>query len=651
MKYDLLHILLVFAFSVSTAFSQEASEVRLQLSFADGKSVFKTGETVPVKLAFTAEKGGYIVNTHVDWADTTQDDVIISPDTGVNHWKSEHMRGAAYATDVASIAKLSGEPVIVEMPLTDFFRFDNPGKYSIKFVTRRVSFGSFGDIAYKPITVTSNPIEFEIVPMTEDEEQEIVNRLSREFEAAGGWQEQTKIAERLADLTGDASAREKVSLFLSPKAASSGNIYGALRKGLFKSRNRPLVISLLEAAFRDVNREVNHSLIHTLTELRFKSTPPETGSVDPKPRNFFSAPDPEYQRIKQAYIDELIESLPSRTAKSLTTTSIAILQNVPRENPQAEPLKKVRAILLKEFDNLHILDREYLLRAFWKELRDPSLTPAIEKMLNDNSYDPMYRMNVRGTTIERLIEVDKSRARPHVINELRDSQSLIDVEVLGKLDDKFLPAADDALFEQIRGLSGTDQPVFLRAKTLRAARFSTAKHYLALLDIYKLYADKWWADSRGALLGYLARHNDKEAVPLIEKELERTERGHEFNLLIGLTRVSYSDGMNKILLRQLNGGDPETAGTAAYLITKHGDKAGAEAVRARLKEWVNEWKDRRADLDSPAADQPLSSQAMFQINMIVSLLNAKSLKLTESQKSEIKQSCLTVKCREHFRLR
>lgn len=650
-------LLFVVLFVLSTdIFPQTTTDnVEVRLSLADGKTVYRMGETIRLMLSFTANRDGYTLDQHTSKPAPSLDEVILSPSAGVFEWAKEYRRGAPYYNDVIINAKLSAAPTDLTLLLNNFVRFDKPGKYSVKVKTKRVSTGDYTEKNWSQLSLTTDEVNFEIKEMSEAEEEQEVKRLSALLDASGDWREQTKIAEQLSNLTGDASTREKVRRFFTSQSVSPGNYHGEIRWGLFIARNRALVIKLLEDALRDTNREANHTLLGMLSSLRQLQEEANLPITDIVPKGFFGENNERYLKIQQAYLKELVESLARRTGKNRTTTAIAILQSLPRENPPLDTLGKVREILLKEFDNLDILDREYLLSAYWEKLRDPMLLPSIERMLTDKNLPQTYSYNVRTTAIKRLIELDKLKARPFVVAEIHNPISFIDVDVLSSLDDKFLPEVDDALLEQIRetGQLKTKNRdyVLLRQKTLLAARYATAKIYDGLLEVYKSYGDQWFADAKGSLLGYFARHNDKEAIPLIEQALAKLGSGYESSFFSDLTKMNYPKGVDDFLRKHLAGDDSEAVSNAAYLMSKYGTEANKKLIQARYNRWLKEWSGRGAEPDAEETDAKINYQAMFQINMIEALIRAEAWKLPDAEIERLKQSCITEKCRQHFRIR
>src|SRR5262249_14661227 len=192
--------------------------------------------------------------------------------------------------------------------------------------------------------------------------------------------------------------------------------------------------------------------------------------------------------------------------------AITILTNLPNEPDWAsQMLNAARKVILQEFDNLPPYDQEYLLRVYWNKLRDPSLKLALERILMEERHP--WVSNIRTSALKHLMELDLERSRSFVVTELRDPDSLVEIEVLEALKDETLPEAAAALLEQIRRhapLKESRDSVLLRHKTLLAARYASPVIYEGLMEVYQTWGAKWEPDARGGLLGYLARHNEAQ---------------------------------------------------------------------------------------------------------------------------------------------
>src|SRR4029077_19198535 len=117
------------------------------------------------------------------------------------------------------------------------------------------------------------------------------------------------------------------------------------------------------------------------------------------------------------------------------------------------------------------------------------------------------------TALKRLSELDQVRARPFVVLDISDTNSLLYDEAFDNYKEAALPEVDQPLLADITkyGQSHVVGPdsVRLRNKCLLAARFATVAIYDQLMNVYKTNGSRWEWNSRAILLGYFARYNPK----------------------------------------------------------------------------------------------------------------------------------------------
>jgi hypothetical protein len=414
--------------------------------------------------------------------------------------------------------------------------------------------------------------------------------------------------------------------------------------GLFIARNRALVFQLLEDAMRDPSVPVTSSLLYTLAKIRlFRESSGLPEKPLPSTSTLSAYGDPKLNAIQDAYVGELAASLGKRSGKSQTTTALTILTRLPKNSDAAAPvLQEVRRILLDQFDNLHPYDQEYLLRQSWDQMRDPGLTPAIKKILKSSE---VASKGIHNTALLRLIEIAPAEARPFVIAEILDPASLVDLDTLKRLSDSTLPEIDAPLLDQIRRLSSSKRNydvTYLRHKTALAARYASVSIYPDLMELYQRSGAALPLEAKAGLFAYFARYNEQEALPLIEQALSEVEPGQDFNLLPDLARLYYSEGIDDLLRKRLEGDEPRAVSTAAWLMSKYGPPSDEKIIEARLNRWRKEWSNR-------AAEAQTNLQGTAERELVLALIHATSWKATPERAKELGQSCVTDHCRQSVR--
>ena len=639
MKTNLFTLALLMLSFVGGASAQGPTPPGLtaKLSFAENKSVYRMGEPIKLVMEFTAAREGYTVETLSDRGQEGGDTIVIFPENGVVHWLDELNDNRTYMRDMSSSASLDRSPARVEIILNDTLRFDVPGTYTIRVNTRRVT-PPFSLVRHaRPLFLSTNPVSFEIQPMSEADEVKEVKRLTDLLDAKRDWRNDEEFAKLFSYLTGDPSTREKVRRFLSPEERS-GNYNSHISHGLFIARNRDLALKLIEAGMRDPNIPVSWTILNVAVRLKTLLT----RGVTPKPVEVATATlvpgeGPGSSEIRDAYIIELAGSLGKRTGNSHTTTAMTIFTSLPKDS-QDTSVREARRILLQQFDTLHPHSQELLLRMHWDQLRDPALIPSLKKMLAA----PGPGQPVRADALKRLMELAPDEARAFVIAEIRDPRSLVDPAILGALKDKSLPEVDAPLLELIRTrLRSTNiaERWLANFKIQLLARYATDSIYQELMQLYQETGEKLPVESRGGMLAYFAKHNEREALALIEQATSQEQTSQDFQVLNDVTKHYYSDAIGGLLKKQMESDDPMRASQAAYLIGLHGFPEDEKVLEARLKRWREDWTGRVAEADT-------QQQGQIERELIHALINGKSWKLQSERVRELRASCITKLCKD-----
>ena len=632
----LIFVALFSCVNLAGAQTSAPADVHVKLVLADKRDVYRVGEQIRLTLEISADREGYYVETAPDGATVGNDVVVVSPDTGITHWLDELQDNRPVPRHAYGISDLGTRTETIEIILNDTLRFDSPGRYTVSVTTRRVS----RNPNPPGFPLTTNTVAFEIQPMSDADEEKEVKRLSELLNRRRDSASVAEVTRQLSFLTGDPSTREKLRRFVSSEPADRGE---SMYTGLFIARNRMLVLKSLEAALRDPNVPATTTMIAAATRLKTMLT----HGIREKPADgitwFLEAPEnPLAAEICEGYIVELAAGLAKRTGSNQTTTALTILTFLQKDGQTTSNpgLPEVSRILVQRFDTLQPYTKEWLLREHGKLLDDPALLPSLKKILSAAS--DSTSKNFRGTALKRLMELAPDEARPYVIAEIRDVNSLVDPAILAGLKDESLPELEVTLLDQIRSLSSLSQSkdfVYLKFKTQLLVRFATKNIYGDVMELYRRVGNTLRVDSRAGLLAYFGRHNDEEVIPLIEQALFDVKSGQGPILLRDLTALYYSESVGTLLKKLLETDDVSQASNAAYLIGVHGLSGDEQVLEARLKRWRELWRDRVTEADA-------ERQGLIERELIRALINGKSWKLSNIRANELRRSCLTKLCKD-----
>jgi hypothetical protein len=625
--------LLVLAFLGRTA--AQAVPVEAKLTIVGDKTTFRAGETIWLNLSYTSPTAGFKV---VDGG-TRSDKVIVSPTTGLFDVVKDYYFGEEPASDSFTITDISDKFQPIKICLNSYYRFDNPAEYTVRLVTRRVVQRKINEDARKytePVEITTNPITFKIVPMSNDDEAAEAKRLSLAIDQASDLKTKTELAEELANLPGDGAVPVKVSHFLKTRSEPGNGYAGALFTGIFISRNRSLVITELEAALNDISRPLDFEVLSLVSSVRARreiaaSSRPyvRRNSYEPGPED----PDDPFAKAERYYEKLVIDSLPKRQGKSLYESAYTLLRTR-RDRLVPELKAALRTIVLKNFDSLDMFSREDLLGYNWPEIKDVSLVPSIELMLKDKSYPPYGRINVQGTALKRLNELNAEKARQYMALGMKDQDFILYDEVLEGFDGQPMPEADKDMLGQIRRLAADPSArnmTMLRWRCELVAKFASGGIYDQLIDVYKNYSSHWEPDAKGLLLGYFAKYKPSEAVALVQEEIKRTELADR--VLSEFARFNYPTEVAEFFESRLASDDVQVAGQAAYVISLHGSAKDRQKIESRLRGL------------HPETD---ANQARLQVDLIMTLIQGKAWTLSETDKIDLRSICITEICKQTF---
>lgn len=607
------------------------ADVHVKLSFAETKTVYRIGEPIDVVMEFTADREGYVVEYAPERTEPGSDTVIISPETGVTHWVDELYDNRSFPRDWLAMDKLTSIPKHIEITLNDRLRFDSPGRYTIYVRTRRVSPGPDRG-QHEPLVLATNSISFELQAMSEADEAKEVKRLSELLDGRRDINAVLAVTRLLSYLTGDPSTREKARRFLNQEQGSDVT-------GLFIARNRALVLKLIENGMRDPVIPVTETTLFVATRLKTLLTHGVRPKPDVAPGMLEPAESPQFREVREAYVVELAGGLSKRTGNSQITTAITIFTSAePGSQVDTPGRREARRILIQQFDALPPYTQEGLLQRYWEQMRDPVLVPFLKRMLGPGTNSKIGR----GTALERLLEIAPDEARSFVIAEIRNPISTVDPKILGKLKDESLPEVDAALLQQIRwgiqSINNRELP-FVGFKAALLVRFATESIYHDLMPLYESAAQKLSAETRGGLLAYFAKHNEREAIPLIEEAISELKPGEYPSLLAKITSLYYSESIGTLLKKLLESDEPALASHVAYLIGRHGIAGDEKILEARLKRWREQWSDRLAAAEA-------QHQGRIEHELIFALIKGNSWKLPPNRVRELHASCMTQFCKQ-----
>ena len=615
------------------AFAQPGGPVHVDLSLAEGKTLYRIGEPIRLLLSFTASEAGFSLNGTTTEPASPIDTLVLSPMTGVFPWLEDQARGHRYGPDYGSITDLEvNKPATVGLTLNGVYRFDEPGHYKVHVVTNRVSSGDL--LHSQPLgLLTSNEVEFDVAAMTDADEAARAATLEKQIREAANMDQAQSSAEDLGWLTGDASTRAKISLYLHPKEFYPFGVN--VTWGLWMARNRGLVVAELERAIADPTDSLSASasLLGTAAALKARLAVP----FDPADPGKALPTD----QIESEYLHQIAATLPQRRGESLVTAAQTVFTRLAqRKETSGNDFAAAREVLITHFAQVNEYSVDWLLNSYGTYLQDPRIVPALESILQTQK-DPIMS-GERAAVEAQLIKLAPQNVRSFVVGEVC-ADYRVQLKPIQDAPFDVLPETDECLKKQIHAASENvkQRGVDLQMKTALAARFATNAIYDDLLNLYKKSNADWDGQARGGLLAYFMRWDVSRGLPLLEAALPIGAEQLEPNISFALFRAYYSTGLDAFLRVRLATGPPEQACTAAFEMSQNGPAEDQDILRQRLDRWRTQWSGK----DVPEAEGKLESE------LVQAVIEGKEWKLAETPAGMLRESCLSSICRSRFQAR
>jgi hypothetical protein len=628
-----LIVMMLGALTCGLVCAQTGGQVRVDLSLAEGKTMYRMGEPIQLNLAFTAGEAGFSLNGTTTNPASPIDTLVLSPMTGVFPWLDDQARGHRYGPDYASITSLeANKPARVGLTLNGVYRFDAPGHYKVHVVTNRVSSGE--GLHLQPLgPLTSNEVEFDLEAMTDADEAARAAALEKQIRSATNMQQAQALVEELDWMAGDASTRAKLSLYLRPKTIYPFSV--DVTWGLWMARNRALVVAELERAISDPADTLSEgsSLLEIAAALKARLAVP----FDP------AAPDKALptNQIEGEYLHQMAATLGRRTGESLVTAAQTVFTRLAqRKETTGNDFAAAREVLIAHFAQVNEYSVDWLLNSYGTYLLDPRMVPALETILQTQN-DPVLS-GERAAVLAQMIKLVPLNVRSFVVEEVCANHRVM-LKPIQNAPFDVLPETDDCLKEQIHAASANVKHggVDLQLKTALAARFATNADYDDFLALYEKSSAAWDGQARGGMLAYLMRWDAQRALPLLEAALPLRAEQLDPNISFALFRAYYSSGLDAFLRRRLATGPPEQAATAAFEMSQNGPAEDQDILRQRLDRWRTQWSGKEIPL----------TEGKLEGELVQAVILGKEWKLPETPASALRESCISSVCRSRFQTR
>jgi len=576
------------------------------------------GEAIPLDLTFTSTvREKY----HIDMAGydrsgrMTSESFALEPSDGWSDPLTEYFNSGLFSFmggGLRTIPELGPDPKVMTLDLNEWVRFERPGHYRLTVTSSRVIAGKDAENpAGIHVPVSSNPVEFEILPANADWSSEIAATALAGLNSEDG-ERRLRAARALRFAGTDPAISAMVQRF-------RGDDFDAQYMfGLLGAPNRKLAVQLLEEGLADPRHPITPTYLRTLAVLAYRLDHPEPlppaptfhgGENETQIQDWEAATKERRQALRtyvERYLTILAGSVQARRGRELGEALSTILVEGAEAGLLKQPafvrrLEQLRADMPALFLQLPEGARGSLLAFWWSYLRSAEMLPVLSAL-----YDRTPNFT-RGTYLNLIADLDPKAARELVLQDMRRKQPTLLYDEIRFLGEELLPAMDDALASRLEQAARENSPLlstFAKLIQRHATGAIAPRVESAYSGLRQVEAD---CTIRGQLMAYFLRADFEFGRAALAKEQALPERDGS----VGCAEIALATALprdlpkvEELVFAELRSGDPRLVATAAAALRRGGSAATEEHLWEALRRWHSRWYNRADELRRPDDAQP-----------------------------------------------
>lgn len=618
-------LILAIAFCCAPLFAedspaQEPADLNVELRSATGSNRFQLGEVIPLEVFISSKTPNrYLEPCKLFWEScfgyprcrfVTHWSFDVIPNTG---WTDIGWHGcdtmSGPTVDVKS-SDLSTEPEKYSYMLTDRFRFDAPGKYTVRL---SITVG---------LDDETNPIRKSPISTVKPSSASKTAEIALEITPAGVKWKETVIEQGVTAWT------TRPPAYTNPSSLEYSH-YQQEKEALCNLGTPEAALALVGLLSRGIDvthcLNINSSQDVAQTEMSRLLVDPNVG-VRPM---FFAA----YAKLLSRGEEKPGPAVPSRDVDDVGKTLFASL---PKKTPEAmivsletlvrDPMLgywvvqgssydlrhpypiEVIAMAAANFDHFSGETQAALLDTDWDHLRSPLMLPVVRRKAEAGN----------GQALLRWLDLDPVAATAFMRQEVVQSAPRFSSLYL-RLPDESLPAQEQQIAANFVSLSAPE--VLLRAATL-LHRYTTRATLATVLPFIDQHLTEWPCTIQIPVLAYLLKVSPDEARPRVEQVLQKVRPPYcpRGEFLPSLGHVEASPVLDTLAARQLESGTPLAADAAEYL-GRYGSAAMKPVVWEQLSRWHKKYVESGAELRAASRENTQDTQDDWQLYNLDSRLS------------------------------
>lgn len=586
---------------------QEPADLEVELRSATGSNRFQLGEVIPLEVLISSSTPNrYLEPCKMFWESCfgyprcrfeTHWSFDVIPSTG---WTDIGWHGCMFMSgptyDVKS-SDLMTEPKKYSYTLTNRFRFDTPGKYTVRL---SITVGlddatnqsrSSPDPALKHNSVSKTAkIIVEIVPAGEEWKKTVIEHGVAAWSALPGSDTNPPSSEQLK------RQQEEQAL------CNLGTPEAALALAGLLSRGIDVTHCLKINSNKDVAEgEMRRLLVEPNVGVRpmfFAAYAKLLSGGSPKPGEIAGVP----PKIVNEVRDTLFASLSQKTPEAMILSLETVLRN-PMSGYWVMPgsvydlddpySTDVIALAAANFDRLPEATQAALLDTDWHHLRSSLMLPVVRRHAEGGN----------GPALLRWLELDPVPATVFIRQEVvRPSPRFSSLYL--RLPDESLPDQEHQIAANFVALNTPEELV--RTATL-LHRYATRAVLPTVLPFIDQHLTEWPCGLQIPVLSYLLKVSREDARPRVEQVLEKVNPGYcprgEFFPSLGY--VEASPVLDTLAVKQVEDGTLLAADAAEYL-GRYASGAMKPVVWEQFSRWhkkyIQSGADRGTEIQKSAQD-------------------------------------------------
>lgn len=591
-RNGLTTLLLAITFWSSTLLAQnspvpEPTDLKVELRSATGSNRFQLGEVIPLEVLISSSTPSRYLEPCTIFREAcfgypqcrffTHWSFEVIPSSG---WTDIGWHGCSAMSgptiDVKS-SDLTTEPMKYSYTLTNRFRFDAPGKYTVRL---SLTFGlddetnqirSSQNSTVKPNSVSKTAeMVLEITSAGDEWKKSVIEQ------GAAAWSAQPPKYTTPPSPEYLKYQQEKDAL------CNLGTPEGAVELAKLLSQGIDVTHCLNINSHKDVEEtEMRRLLVDPNVGVRpmfFAAYAKLLSQGEEKPGPRSAVP----PKVVNDVRDTLFASLPKKTPEAMILSLETILRNPMSGywviegsgyDLHAPYSKDIIAAAAENFDRLSKEAQDVLLDADWDYIRSPLMLPVVRRKAEAGD----------GHALLHWLELDPVTAKVFIHQEIARPEPRFSSSYL-RLPDESLPAQEQQIAANFMALSAPEE--LIRSATL-LHRYTTRATLPTVLPFIDQHLAGWPCNVQIPVLAYLLKVSPDEARPRVEQVIQKLHpplycpRG---NFFPSLGFMESNAVLDNLAAKQLEDGTPLAADAAEYL-----ERYGSAAMKSVVREQVSRW--------------------------------------------------------------